>query len=88
MLRILWLGSSICIYKVQIEEPNWRIIMQATLDANTNVITIGSTSIELTQGHIFNRFSSRKAETLLKKWLLTANLINGDTHVQIVGLHQ
>ncbi|CAH1598701.1 hypothetical protein FWP33_08975 [Vibrio parahaemolyticus] len=62
--------------------------MQATLDAYTNVITIGSTSIALQQGNIFNRFSSAKAELLLREWLIKSNLISSDTNVTIVGLHQ
>lgn len=62
--------------------------MHATLNANTNVITIGSTFIELQQGHIFNRFSNTKAEGLLKRWLVSSNLISSDAKVEIVGLHQ
>ncbi len=61
--------------------------MQATLNANTNVITIGNTSIELQQGNIFNRFSSAKAEVLLKKWLLKSDLISSDAIVTVVGLN-
>ena len=62
--------------------------MQATLDANTNIITIGTTSIALHHGQIFNRFSSNKEESLLKKWLVKSNLISNDASVSIVGLHQ
>lgn len=62
--------------------------MLATLNAENNVITIGNQCITLSQGHVFTRFSSRKAAELIAKWLVAEKLAPENVYVTVLGLHQ